>query len=69
MQKNKLRIIINILSVMSWLTCLGTIISSFLVKDTLSPYELSVYMQTIGIINLICLFFIFIKGNSDKFLK
>ena len=54
---------------MSWLTCLGTIISSFLVKDTLSPYELGVYMQTIGIINLICLFFIFIKGNSDKFLK
>jgi len=74
-KKNILKKTINVLFVISWLTIIGTIIASFLLKDSLSIYdlesicELGFYMTIIGKIQLICLIFIFIKSVTSEYFK
>lgn len=69
MKKKHLKIIINILFIASCITMLGTLIASFIIKDSISVYNLGNYASTIGLIYLICLIFVFIKAKSIKYLK
>ena len=68
-KKNILKKTINVLFVISWLTIIGTIITSFLLKDSLSIYDLGSYISTIAKIQLICLIFIFIKSETSKYFQ
>ena len=67
--KKCLKIVINILFVVSCITCLGVMIASFIFKDFISVYNLGNYMSNIGLIYLICAIFIFLKTQSSKYLK
>jgi hypothetical protein len=69
MQKKHLKIIINVLLIMSCTAYIGTLITGFLIEDTMSPYEMGIYMQTIGTIKLVCFLFILIKVSINKYLK
>lgn len=69
MQKKHLKIIINVLFIMSCIAYLGTLITGFLIEDTMSPYEMGIYMQTIGTIKLIFFLLLLIKINIKKYLK
>lgn len=66
-KKNILKITINVLFIISWLTILGTIITTFLLKDFVSAYNLGSYMITIGTIDMICFIIIFVKAKSSKY--
>lgn len=67
--KNILKITINVLFVISWFTIIGTIIATFLLKDSVSIYDLGSYMTTIGMIDMICLIFIFIRAKTSKYFR
>lgn len=68
-RKNIFKITINILFIISWLTIIGTIITTFLIKDSLSTYNLGNYITTIGTIDMICFIIIFIKAKSSSYIK
>ncbi|BCN30375.1 hypothetical protein bsdtb5_16700 [Anaeromicropila herbilytica] len=65
--KNIFKKIINILFIISWLTVLGIIIVTFLIKDSLTAYNMGDYMSITGTINLICFIIIFIKAKTNNY--
>lgn len=69
MKKNHLKIIVNILFVASCLAFLGTLVSTFIVKDILKPYEMGSYITTICTIDIICIIFISIKVKTINYFK
>jgi hypothetical protein len=69
MNKKTLKILINVLYIISWLTIAGTIIAAYLLKDTINVYNMGTYMYALGIIDLICFIIIFTKSHTNKYFK
>jgi len=60
---NLFKKVINLLFAISCFTIIGTIIVTFLLRDSISIYNLGTASTTLGIIDFICLIIIFIKAK------
>lgn len=60
-KKKFLKKFLNIIFILSCLTIVGTIVVFYLLKDSITIYNLGSYLSTLGSIDFICLIIIFMK--------